>query len=289
MPILTNEKFKLEIKQLGAELCSFFSKDLNKELLWQADKDVWARHAPVLFPIVGKLKNNTYSFKGKIYSLPQHGFARDCEFQLTTQNKNSLVFELKETEGSLKNYPFRFNLKINYELTSNGFSCKYMVTNPATEPLYFSIGAHPGFNCPLFENESFEDYCLEFKKDENIERYLIQDGLISDHREKIQLKSGKLALSSALFERDAIVLKQINSSSIKLSSNSYCLNFSWFNMPYYGIWTKPGTRRFICLEPWAGIADSVNASGNLIEKEGIICLKEKEQYKCGFTVDIHPQ
>ena len=286
MFILKNENFNLKVNSKGAEVSSFFSKQLNKELLWQADKEVWARHAPVLFPIVGKLKNNTYIYKGATYTLPQHGFARDCDFELMEQSESSLVFELNENAETLKNYPFRFSLKIKYQLKPHGFSCTYLVSNPDTAPLYFSVGAHPGFNCPLFENEKTEDYRLVFEEEDFIERHLIQEGLISQQTEKILLKNKTLPLQTALFDKDAIVLKNLSSRSLKLQSNNYCLQFAWFNMPYYGIWTKPGSSGFICLEPWAGIADGTNTNGNLVDKEGIICLNKKEEHECGFSVEI---
>jgi galactose mutarotase-like enzyme len=281
---LSNEHLSVKISAKGAEMHSVFLKKLDKEILWQADEQVWPRHAPVLFPIVGKLKDDAYTYKGKSYSLSQHGFARDCGFTVIEKSNAHMVFELKEDETSLQKFPFRFVLHITYRIELNCVSCHYSVLNPAEEDLYFSIGAHPGFVCPLFEGEQFEDYYIqcEDEEDEKTERRLLRDGLLSGQTEPV-FDQGILSLKKELFDKDAIVLNHLQSAFINLSSTRYMLHFDWYNMPYFGIWTKKGCDRFICLEPWAGIADTINASGHFEEKEGIIRLGSHQQYDCGFS------
>ncbi len=284
---LQNSSFKLSVKSAGAELCSWFSLTLNKELLWQAKPDVWARHAPVLFPIVGKLKENSYQYNGRHYNLPQHGFARDMDFQLIGQEAHSLMFELRENEQSIPHFPFPFNLKITYQLLEQGFACEYHVKNTGNAEMLFSIGAHPGFVCPVLEGEAFEDYVLFFPQDESIERSIIEGGLIAQQTRKLPLQNNNLPLSKELFKEDALVLKKLESDFIILKSEKIQLKFSWNNMPYFGIWTKPGTNpQFLCLEPWAGIADSTLSTGNIREKEGIICLESEQSYTCGFKMEM---
>ena len=283
MYILENDSYKVGISALGAELTSVYSKKIEKELLWHADKNIWARHAPVLFPIVGKLKNNTYTFGGKDYHLPQHGFARDKEFKLSAQTESMLELELKDTEETQLIYPFSFRLTICYELAGELIKCTYKVLNTDNKEILFSIGAHPGFICPMYENEKLEDYRIEFQEEEGSERRLLSDGLCTDDREKVFQKPGVLSLSSSLFDKDAIVFDDLASTSANLVSDKFCMQFNWFNMPYFGIWTKKGTNKFICIEPWAGIADSVNATGNLMEKEGIIKLPVDKEHISGFS------
>ncbi len=283
---LKNDFLHLKVKHLGAEPCSLFSIERKKELLWQADAAVWGRHAPVLFPIVGKLKNNSYGYQDKNYSLPQHGFARDSRFKLVEATEQLLCFELKESEESLAKYPFRFCLQINYRLQNRVWTTEYVVSNTDDRTIYFSVGAHPGFVCPLYENEQLEDYVLEFEQDEVLTRYLISDGLIGPETESIILEQGKLPLHAALFSCDALVMKHLHSSAIRLRSEKYQLRFSWYNMPYFGIWSKPGASGFICLEPWAGIADGVDVSGKLEEKEGVICLQPGQEYRCGLSAEL---
>ncbi|MDQ3290846.1 MAG: aldose 1-epimerase family protein, partial [Bacteroidota bacterium] len=145
MHTLQNDTFQIGVQEHGAELCSFKNTQTNLEYIWQADPAIWARHAPVLFPIVGKLKDNQYTYKGKSYTLPQHGFARDHAFTLESKTENSLTFLLQQSEASLNNYPFDFRLFISYRLEENALTVAYRVENPSDKNLYFSLGAHPGF------------------------------------------------------------------------------------------------------------------------------------------------
>lgn len=280
---LENEFYKITVSALGAELNSVFSKKLNKELLWHADKSVWARNAPVLFPIVGKFKDNTYEYAGKEYHLPQHGFARDKEFKVIEKNADSILLELKQTEETYLMYPFHFDLRIHYELSGQLVKCAYTVINSGDKELYFSIGAHPGFICPMFPGEKLADYKIEFEEKEKSRRRLLNDGLFNGANETVFSEPKSFQLSQSLFDKDAIVFDDLKSTSLKLISEKYCLNFTWFNMPYFGIWTKKGTEAFVCLEPWAGISDSLDSSGLLEEKEGIIKLAADKKYQCGFS------
>ncbi|MCD6067443.1 MAG: galactose mutarotase-like enzyme [Bacteroidetes bacterium] len=280
---LSNSFLSVKISAKGAEMHSVFSKTLGKEILWQADPAVWGRHAPVLFPIVGRLKNDSYIFNDKTYSLPQHGFARDQEFSVSETSDTKIVLELKEDAASLLKFPFRFVLKITYSIETNRVSCHYSVHNPSDEDLYFSIGAHPGFNCPLFPDEIFSDYRVLFQHHETAERVVLQNGLLSDKTEPVITEDAGIPLTRSLFDKDAIVLKNLQSDLLKLRSSKYTLFFDWYNMPYFGIWTKNNCDSFVCLEPWAGIADQGDADGNLTKKEGIICLAGNQQYDCGFS------
>ncbi|HEY1039911.1 MAG TPA: aldose 1-epimerase family protein [Bacteroidia bacterium] len=283
MYILENDSYKVSISALGAELTSVYSKKMKKELLWQADKNIWARHAPVLFPIVGKLKNNTYTFEGKEYHLPQHGFARDKEFKLSVQTETTVELELRNTEETQLIYPFSFRLIICYELANGLIKCTYKVLNTDNKEIFFSIGAHPGFICPMYENETLNNYRIEFQEKEVSERRLLSEGLCTDDHEKVFEEPGILSLSSSLFDKDALVFDDLRSTSLRLVSDKYCLSFNWFNMPYFGIWAKKDAEKFICIEPWSGIADSVNATGNLAKKEGIIKLAVDKEHVSGFS------
>lgn len=278
---LSNPHLAIAVKQLGAELISVCTVQNNTERLWQGNKDIWPRHAPVLFPFVGKLKNDQYEYKGKVYQMPQHGFARDREFKLLEKSDTRLLFELTEDEQSYKVFPFRFSLQILYTLIDTTLSCSYIVSNPDTDPLYYGIGAHPGFICPLADECS-----IEFEKNETVDRYYIEGGLISDHKEEVLSNSRKLELSPSLFSRDAVVFKSLSSESLVLHSKFSSMKMSWHNMPYFGIWTKPGCDQFVCLEPWSGIADNVGTSGKLLEKEGIRKLEPGANFECGFSIEF---
>jgi galactose mutarotase-like enzyme len=279
---LSNEFLSLKISAKGAEMHSVFSKKLNREILWQADPAVWARHAPVLFPIVGKLKNDSYTFGRDTYSLPQHGFARDKEFKATEVSGTDIVFELREDESTLAVFPFPFILKIRYSLEDNTVKCDYTVRNPSERDMYYSIGAHPGFICPLFENEKFSGYTLEFEHPETSKRQLLEGGLRSGAKKRV-IKDRFIPLTKDLFSKDAIVLDDLKSNRLKLTSSKYTLFFNWYRMPYFGIWTKAGCESFVCLEPWAGVADDIHTTGDLGRKEGIYCLSGHSEFNCGFS------
>lgn len=287
---LENDFFSICISAHGAELHSVYSKKFDKELLWSGYYKIWARHAPVLFPIVGKLKNDSYTFEGNSYSLPQHGFARDMDFKIVSNiisdDFHAVLYELDSNESTLEKYPFPFALQIEYKLENEKLHCNYKVKNTGDTDMYFSIGSHPGFVCPLMEGEQLSDYTISFEKEETAKRNLLDVGLFNGIQEEVIVNKKHIPLSKVLFEKDAIVLKGLNSKELQLHSNNNTINFFWHNMPYFGIWTKKGNEEFICLEPWAGLADSVFASGDIKEKEGIITLSPTKVFECGFGISV---
>ena len=284
---LHSQSHSATINSLGAELISLRDKE-NIEYVWQAEKDVWARHAPVLFPIVGKLKDDAFFFGEKTFHLSQHGFARDMEFELASKENNSCVFSLSSNSETKKKFPFDFNLEIKYRLHDNNLTTHYTVKNPSETELLFSIGAHPGFNCPLLAEESFEDYYLEFE-DSDFKLSHLDNGLLNGYITDFKLSDRKLQLSATLFDNDALVFEnsQINSIALCSSKSSRKIKMECKNWPFFGIWSKKGNRKFICLEPWHGIADTNNSDQQLIHKKGIVSLKPSKEFNCHFSVSFH--
>ncbi len=287
---LENEFLKLSFSSIGAELKSVFSKALNKEFLYDGKSEYWNRSAPVLFPIVGKLKGNQYSVDENKFELNQHGFARNEVFDLKELTSEKISFSLKASDESFKLYPFNFELIIIYTLNDNLVKTNYIVINHDNKEMPFSIGAHPGFVCPLFENETFEDYYLEFDKAENFQRHLLnlENGLFNGQQEKVTNQADSIELKYSFFEKDALVFKNLNSEKIVLKSkkSNYCLEFNFEDFPYFGIWTKPNAA-FICLEPWCGLADSENSISNFFEKEGINLLQSKEKFERSYSFKLN--
>lgn len=279
---IKNNQLSISVNTFGAELCSVKNKE-GEELIWQADKGIWARHAPVLFPIVGKLKNNHFNFDNKTYSLPQHGFARDNEFVLLEESENVLEFELTATEETLINYPFHFSLRIRYELNGSTLKTKYIVFNPNNSILPFSIGAHPGFNFNLID-----DAYLEFKNKTELTIQKLSNGLVSNETYSIPLQNGILKLSPDLFLNDALVLKntQINEVLLCSEKSKRQVKLHCQNWPFFGIWTKKDNTDFVCLEPWHGVTDGINADGSIMEKEGIIVLESNRSFETEFGLDF---
>jgi galactose mutarotase-like enzyme len=286
---LQNDHYQVTLKEAGAELSSFRSLADNLEYIWQADPAIWPRHAPVLFPVVGKLPEGKYHYQGHTYALPQHGFARDEKFDLVNQAGHKLTFALNSSDKTLALYPFPFRLEISYSLKENSLETAYRVINTGTGDMYFSIGAHPAYNCPLLAEEKFEDYYLEFDKEETLNRYLLSEGLQNGQTQPVLAANRQLPLRYDLFDQDALVLKDMASEkiSLKTTRHGHGLDFEFRNYPYFGIWTKGPGASFICLEPWHGISSRVGDSGDLTRKEGIMCLAAGSDFSCSYTVRVY--
>jgi galactose mutarotase-like enzyme len=284
--IIKSDLLTATINDKGAELTSLKGPD-GTEYLWQAKKEVWPRHAPVLFPIVGRLKNNKYFYEGNEYELGQHGFARDMKFHRETASGNSCSYRLSSSDETLKNYPFEFILQISYTLTGNTLQTEYIVHNPAAHTLIASIGAHPGFRCPLGQDENYDDYYLEFERDTLMQTPL-ENGLRAGKTHELKLKSRKLKLTTELFDNDALVFEnsQINTVSLKSVRSSRSVKLNCKGWPYFGVWAKKGNHEFICLEPWYGITDNANTTGELPHKDGMHFIEGGEDFKCAFSVTL---
>lgn len=248
--------------------------------MWSGDPAYWGKFSPVLFPIVGELKDNTYQYNGHSYTLPRHGFARDRNFQVEKISDHAAVFTLEDDAASRAVYPFPFRLQLHYTLIENQVKVEYVVTNTGTGELLYSVGAHPAFAVPLLINDrptEYEDYSLVFNVSEELTRWKIAGGLITNNQETIVLDQHRLPLKKDLFREDALVLKGLPDNSMRLVCNKHPhgILFSWEDFPYIGIWAAKNAP-FVCLEPWDGIADHVNHDQQLSTKEGIRTLPPGE-------------
>ena len=285
---LENEKIKVEVDTAGAELKKLLLKQNNKNYLWHGDSKYWGRRAPVLFPIVGRLKDNKYRYQEKEYKMTQHGFARDKEFELVEQKKNMLRYRLEDDHSTLEIYPFSFTLDIIYKIEANKVLIKYIVKNKNKNEMYFSIGAHPAFYWPLTDQGEKEDYYLEFEKKEDASRYLLAEGLLNHKTEKTIYNSKVLELQADTFKDDALVFKDLKSEAVALKNKNsdHKIEMEFKGFPYLGIWSQSAEAPFICIEPWQGIADSIDSSGRLEEKEGINKLGPEEEFSCEYSISI---
>lgn len=274
MITIANEILAVQISSKGAELQGIQRKDNQLEYLWSGDAAFWGKKSPVLFPIVGGLKNNQYRFEGKTYELGRHGFARDREFEVAEQTPHSVTFILTDDAETLQRYPFPFTLGIRYEVHDATLSVKYTVQNTGERAMYFSVGAHPAFRVPLAEGTAYSDYHLHFNNTENAGLWpLSPEGQIQEQPVAFFDNTQDLPLTKELFYKDALVFKHLASNSISIRSGKtpHGLELRFPGFPYMGIWAAKDAD-FVCIEPWCGIADAVNASGELQEKEGIIEL-----------------
>lgn len=278
---ISNSNLTAKINPLGAELCSL-KDSKGKEYIWEGNPAFWGKHSPILFPIVGTLKNNSYHYNNTEYHLSRHGFAREMEFKLVTQSVNSATFSIQATEETLKKYPFDFELQICYTLNENILNIEYKVINNGKSQMPFSIGAHPAFSLA----ENFENYSISFNQEEPLEYYLLENDLISNKTKKLDVEHQKTALNYAIFENDALIFKSLQSNSLTILENSKPLlkvNFEGF--PSLGIWTKKDAP-FLCIEPWFGYSDTENNFGDLFQKEGILVLEAKEIFQSKFSIEI---
>jgi galactose mutarotase-like enzyme len=288
MTIIENELIRVKIASQGAEMTSLELKEDNQEYLWKADPKYWGRHAPVLFPIVGKVKNDQYKVNDEIFNLTQHGFARDNQFDLVEQEEQRVVYRLVSNKELLKKYPYQFELDIEYKLVANKVEISYFVKNKDKETMFFSIGAHPAFNWPLEEGENKEDYYLEFEEDKELRAYLLDEGLLSDTTIEFLANNNIKPLAEDLFQNDALILKGLKSKSVSLKSkkSNREVKVEFAGFPYMGIWSPPSGAPFICIEPWYGVADLKDSDGNLKTKEGIEVLQPGAEFSCMYSISI---
>ena len=278
---LKNDMTSIEVNSLGDELKSF--KLQTEEYLYDGKDIHWHRSSPVLFPIVGKLKNNNYKYKNKNYSMPIHGIARHLEFKLTFKSENSLCFILKNDESTLKIYPFRFFLQIEYYLQNNSLEIKYTVTSE--DNILFSLGAHPAFLLKANINDSF----IEFEKKEALDLLCLNldNGCIKKDKINNFLDSDIILLEKDIFSKDALIFEKLKSNIVNMKNkiNKKSIKLQFKNFPYFGIWA-PINASFICLEPWCGIADYEESSYDFVNKVGIINLIKNENFKREIKISL---
>lgn len=288
--ILENENIKISANTLGGELANLMNKKNSTEYLWNGDEAYWKYHSPILFPTVGKVLNGKYLVEGKTYELPQHGLARTREFNMVEKDDNHIVFELLYSEDTLKIYPYKFSLKLSYELLDNGVKVGYNVTNLDDKDIYFSIGGHPAFMCPIEDGEKFDDYYFEFNKLENadIMELNADTGYFSGVTKQYFHNENIVNLSLDLFKDDALVFTNLKSNLITLKSKNHdrslAMDFSGF--PYLAIWTKPTGAPFVCIEPWYGHSDYQDFKSEFKDKAGIEKLEIGKSFTASYSLFV---
>lgn len=277
---IKNQHISATINSFGAELITL-KKD-EKNYIWEVDTNFWDKTSPILFPTIGLLKNEQYQFKDKTYQLPRHGFARNFDFEMISKKDDEVTFSLKSSDETFKIYPFEFELRISYLLEANKLVVKYDVINLSDEKMYYSIGAHPAFAI----DGNFEDFSLIFDENKDLESHKLEKELFSGRTETVKLNDKILPLNYQLFAVDALVFKNSATQSLTIAKGeNKILKVDFPDFPYLGIWTKKNAP-FLCIEPWLGIADHVNTTGNLTEKEGIQSLEAHEEKSVFWSVEI---
>ena len=291
MICLKHNGAEMTIARLGAEMRSFTTAD-GRDWLWRGSEAAWKSSAPVLFPAIGALKNGGATIGGTFYAVPRHGFAKFQNFELLEQGDDFVTFVLKENEETKKVYPFDFALTVTHRFLPNGFETRYTVENHSSREMPFLIGGHPGFNCPMKEGESFEDYVLVFEKEETVETSLCNNAAHNlDGTEPIPFEEDRrtLPLHHADYDRlDTYVLMGLNSRSVDLvhRNTRKGIHFS-FDMPVLAIWTMPEKNApYVCIEPWQGSPALADETGRFEDKPYCVKLGVGEVFNCGYKMEI---
>lgn len=277
---IENKDFSLAVKEMGAELNSFKSKKTGFEFIWGGNTDIWYGQSPILFPIIGRLFDDKYRLNDKEYTMPKHGIVRKKPFKLIDKTENSLKFIQSDDEESLKEYPYHFDLIVEFKITDNGLSVTHTVVNKNDCIMYYSFGAHPAFNCEI------GDY-LEFSENEELlTEHIDHDSILIEEKFPVNIDGNKLTITENLFDDDALILSGYKSKSISLKSNNHTrvVKFN-FDSPLLGIWAKPGAP-YVCIEPWWGVNDNYDKKDDLSQKRGIMALNPNEEKSFNWNIEI---
>lgn len=286
---IENSQLKITARSHGGEITSIENKTDGTQYLWDGNPEYWKYHAPILFPIVGKVNDSKYRVDGKEYELPQHGLARISEFNMIDKKNDEITFELKYSDETLKAYPYKFSLKSNYSLENNTVKVTYTVENIDDKTIYFSIGSHPAFMCPIESSEELTDCYIKFEKEENSERITLNSqGYLSHNREKCLDNTTELKLYKELFKDDALIFDDLKSNKMTIKSikSEKSLEVDFTGFTCMGIWSPKDGAPFVCIEPWFGHADYEDFNGEFKEKEGILSLEQGKKFSCAFKVTV---
>lgn len=286
---IRNESLTLEIDAHGAEMKSLTDNRTGQEYLWCGDAAYWGRTSPVLFPLVGNYREKQSCFDGKWYSLSQHGFARDMDFELVSEKGDEIWFALEDSPETLEKYPFGFRLELGYRLQGRAVEVLWKVTNKNDREMYFSIGGHPAFNCPLREGEKQTDYRIGFDTCEPLTASVLdENGTVSERTKVLELTDGMLQITDSLFDEDALIVEHDQAHKVALYTpeGEKYLEVR-FEAPLFGIWSPTGKHApFVCIEPWYGRSDRADFGQKLEEREWGNVLKAGEIFTAVYQICV---
>ncbi len=287
---IENSKIKVTITDMGAEMTSLILKKTGTEYLWQADPEYWTGHAYNLFPICGRLWEGKYTYQGKTYEMNLHGFARKTEYTMVDQKDDAITFRLTDSDVTYAQYPFHFELLLTYSLDGASVKTTFKVTNNDEKELIFAIGGHPGFNVPLAEGETFEDYTMSFsEKCEPRQLCMSETCYYLADTKPFKVRCGKsFKLSHDLFDNDAVFLTDIAPEvTLKSGISKHFVKVSYPGMKYVGFWHKPRTEApYVCIEPWISIPADDGKIDDLETKRDMLRLASGGVYEQSFDIEI---
>ena len=287
--VLENETLRVEIDSFGAELKSVKDKATGQEYMWQGDPKYWGRTSPVLFPFVGKLRNDSFLHEGKTYTMKQHGFARDMEHQMLSKTETSIYFKLVTSEETLANFPFSFVLRIGYELVGNELKVLWEVSNNSVNKhMHFGIGAHPAFNCPIHGEDSKTGYKLYFGGVDEIRHHGNdpETGLSIEEDLVLPLENHRATITPEFFDRCTYIVEGNQTKEVGLEDpEGKRILTVLFDMPLFGLWSPEGKNApFLCIEPWCGRCDSIDFEGTLKARAYDNILQAGEKFNTSYII-----
>lgn len=285
---ITHKNYSATISSLGAELKSLKDTKSEQEYIWQGDANNWQGSAPILFPIVGRLKNGTYQFNNKTYQLNKHGFARTSTFAVEQTQDNAVTFTLTANAETKESYPFDFVFVVTFTLGDLGLSVRYQVHNNNKEAMVFTLGSHPALSLPLTDCK-LDDYFIEFSQNETLDCYFLDNDLLTEQPIKHYLDNQNIIpIHQNLFDNDALIFKNIQSNKVYLKNKKTGLRLTMDtgNAPHFGLWAKPNAP-FVCFEPWYSFDDTAQATRDFTSKPGMISLKENATFETGYQLILN--
>lgn len=281
---LENDVIKVTVDSKGCEIKDVYNKKRGAHCMWDGNPDGWKRVAPVLFPLIGRYKEDKCVHNGDEYYMTQHGFARDMEFAIVLSESDRLVMRLSETEETKIKYPFNFNLEIEYVILGNELKVIYRVENTDEEDMYFSIGGHPAFVSP-FGDASMAGCSIAFDTDNISYGLLSRDGLLKRETYKLPLINRELIITEDMFDRDALIIENSQAKEVSLKKNGEVFVTVKMDSPVFGLWSCANKNvPFVCIEPWYGRTDAEDFSGELKDREWSNALLPGEIFTCNYTI-----
>lgn len=279
---IKNEFLTVGVKEYGCELTSVKSNKDGYEFLWQGDESVWYGQSPILFPIVGRLIDDKYTLNGTEYTMPKHGFARKTNWTLLEKDEDTMSFILSESEETLKKYPYAFDLIVTFSLDGNSLRVNHAVVNKNEEVMYFSLGAHPGFNCKIGDTLRFDE-----KETLSTEKIDLVRSLRLPQTYPVLNDETDITITEHIFDEDALILHGIKSKHISLikQDDPHTVKFDMGGSPYLGIWAKPGAP-YVCIEPWFGVNDSGEKKDDFSKKDAINALAREDIFNFAWTAEF---
>ncbi|MCB0632868.1 MAG: aldose 1-epimerase family protein [Saprospiraceae bacterium] len=283
---IENDHFIAKIDRHGAQLAVLYCKTSSEEFVWQRDSAFWEESAPICFPIVGGLKDGTYTYDGQRYYMNKHGVVRYQDFQVVEHERDNCRLEIKANENTLASYPFQFTLAIDFKLTDQGIRVGYAISNKGGKDMPAGLGYHPAFNINI-EEFKHADYEIRFSEKESLDLYWLNNGLLELKEEHYLNREDNIPLSAHLFDDDALIFKNITSDRISLvrKNSDWKIDMFTGGAPHLGIWAKPAAP-YVCIEPWYTYQDSADVSGDLFEKPGMFVLQPGEVFESFYEVRV---